>query len=138
MEDWYWIGVVCGLGVAIGLAVTGALAKSRTGFVLATVLAVWGGVGAGFLIDDLGEAVGGAVGGLAGSLGGAQLLSGTLRRGGTRVGTAVFLALGALGVAAIAFVPAAGYLEAVAVPALAARLRRLGGKRYAGLRTLAD
>jgi hypothetical protein len=34
-------------------------------------------------------------------------------------------------------VPALGYLEAVALPALAARLRRRSPERYAGLRTLA-
>jgi hypothetical protein len=38
---------------------------------------------------------------------------------------------------ALALVPALGYLEAAVVPALAARLRRRGVERYAGLRTLA-
>jgi hypothetical protein len=40
-------------------------------------------------------------------------------------------------VAALAFVPVVGYLEALALPAFAARLRRRAPERYAGLRTLA-
>jgi hypothetical protein len=43
----------------------------------------------------------------------------------------------AVAVAALAFVPVVGYLEAVVVPALAARLRRRTAERYAGLRSLA-
>ena len=42
-----------------------------------------------------------------------------------------------LGFAALAFVPVLGYLTAVALPGLAARLRRRAPERYAGLRTLA-
>jgi hypothetical protein len=37
----------------------------------------------------------------------------------------------------LAFVPLVGFLEAAAVPALAARMRRREPERYAGLRTLA-
>jgi hypothetical protein len=43
----------------------------------------------------------------------------------------------ALVVAAAAWIPAVGYLEALALPALATRLRRRQPERYAGLRTLA-
>ena len=43
----------------------------------------------------------------------------------------------ALVAAGLAFVPVAGYLEALALPAFAARLRRRQPERYAGLRTLA-
>jgi hypothetical protein len=39
--------------------------------------------------------------------------------------------------AALAFVPLVGYLEAVLLPAAAARLRGRAGKRHAGLRILA-
>jgi hypothetical protein len=39
--------------------------------------------------------------------------------------------------AALAFIPIVGYLEAIALPALAARLRRTQADRYAGLRSLA-
>jgi hypothetical protein len=37
----------------------------------------------------------------------------------------------------VAFVPLAGYLEAVVLPALGLRMRRREGGRYAGLRILA-
>jgi hypothetical protein len=43
----------------------------------------------------------------------------------------------ALALAALAFVPALGYLEAAAVPLVGGRLRRRAGSRYAGLRILA-
>ena len=43
----------------------------------------------------------------------------------------------AAGLAGLALIPGAGYLEAVALPALAARLRRSQADRYAGLRSLA-
>jgi hypothetical protein len=64
-------------------------------------------------------------------------VTGALRRGGTRGGTATLVALAALVTAGLAFVPVVGYLEAVALPALALRLRRREPERYAGLRTLA-
>ena len=44
---------------------------------------------------------------------------------------------GAILLAALAFVPVVGYLEALALPALAGRLRRTQADTYAGLRTLA-
>jgi hypothetical protein len=64
-------------------------------------------------------------------------VSGALRRGGTRGGTAALVAAGAILVAVLALVPVLGYLEALALPALAARLRKRAPERYAGLRTLA-
>ena len=50
---------------------------------------------------------------------------------------ALLVVIGAVVVAALAFVPVVGYVEALALPALGMRLRRRAGKRYAGLRTLA-
>jgi hypothetical protein len=67
----------------------------------------------------------------------AIVVAGALRRGGTRAGLALIVGAVALGLAALAFVPAAGYLEAVVLPFLAVRLRRTQAERYAGLRTLA-
>jgi hypothetical protein len=78
-----------------------------------------------------------AVGGVLAGLGAAVIVRGALRRGGTRGGTAILVAGAALVAAGIAFVPVAGYLEALALPAFAARLRRRQPERYAGLRTLA-
>jgi ammonia channel protein AmtB len=88
---------------------------------------------AGGWIDRLG----GILGGLAGVLGAAPVVGGALRRGGTRGGTATLVGGAAVVVAAAAWIPVVGYLEAVALPALATRLRRTRPERYAGLRTLA-
>ena len=65
------------------------------------------------------------------------MVDGTLRRGGTRGGTAVWLAIGAVLTAALALVPGVGYVEAAAAPILGARLRKRAPKKYAGLRSLA-
>nr|MBA3476695.1 hypothetical protein [Actinomycetota bacterium] len=54
-----------------------------------------------------------------------------------RTGLALIVAAIAAGLAVLAVVPVAGYLEAVALPLLAVRLRRTQAERYAGLRTLA-
>lgn len=100
-------------------------------------LAAAGGVALGVLLSGWPEAVGGGVGGVLGGFGATQVVGATLRRGGTRVGTAVLVALGAIVIGLLALVPAVGYVEAAVVPALAARLRRRGGRTYAGLRILA-
>lgn len=133
MGDWYTIGILVGLGAAIGVALTGALRRAVAGLVLAVVVAVVVGLAFG----QWDEAVGGAAGAVCGALGSAPLVSGALRRGGTRGGTAALLALASLVGAALAFVPVVGYLEAVAVPALGVRLRRRAPERHAGLRSLA-
>jgi hypothetical protein len=65
------------------------------------------------------------------------VVAGTLRRGGTRFGTAALFAVVALVIAALAWIPAVGYLEATVIPALGARLRGRVPERYAGLRSLA-
>jgi hypothetical protein len=137
MGGWYWIGVCAGLGVGIGVLLAGFLAGTRVALIAALVVAGAAGVGVGFVIGDWNEAIGGGGGGVLGAIGAAQLVAGTLRRGGARFGTAVFVGLAALLLAALAWVPAAGYLEVVLVPTLAARLRRRAPERYAGLRSLA-
>jgi hypothetical protein len=142
MGAWYWIGVSAGLGTAAGVLLAGFAGRARAVLIAVTIAA--GGVGAA-----LGYGVGmwqtggwidrlvGIAGGLAGALSAAQIAAGALRRGGTRGGTATLLAGAALIAAGAAFIPVAGYLEAIALPALAARLRRMRPERYAGLRTLA-
>jgi hypothetical protein len=101
------------------------------------VVAVVVAVAIGLVFGQWDEAVGGAAGAVCGALGSAPLVRGALRRGGTPGGTALLLALAALVGAALAFVPVVGYLEAVAVPALGARLRSRAPDRHAGLRSLA-
>jgi hypothetical protein len=134
---WYWIGVSAGIGVAVGALVVGTLAATRT--LLAIALVVAGGVGLliGFALGSWEERIGGAAGGILGGLGSAQVVAGTLRRGGTRVGTALIVGAAAVVLAALAWIPGVGYLEATVVPALAARLRGRMPERYAGLRSLA-
>ena len=133
MGDWYTIGILVGLGAAFGVAATGALRRALLGFVVAAAAAV----AIGFAFGQWDEAAGGLVGSACGAFGSAPLVSGTLRRGGTRGGTATLLAVASLVGAALAFVPVVGYLEALAVPLLGARLRRRSPDRHAGLRTLA-
>lgn len=137
MGTWYTIGLFAGVGVGAGLVLAGLLGAARG----AAVLAALGGAVAGALLGiglaDVEEAGAGAVGGLLGGFGAAQVVSGALRGGGTRVATALLVGLAGVVAAALALIPVVGYLEAVAVPAVAARLRRRAGRRYAGLRILA-
>jgi hypothetical protein len=137
MADWYWIGVCAGLGVGIGVLLSGLLAGTRIALTAALVLAAGAGVAVGFGIGEWDEAVGGGAGGALGAIGAAQLVMGTMRRGGARFGTAVFVGLAAVVLAALAWIPSVGYAEAALVPALAARLRGRAPERYAGLRSLA-
>jgi hypothetical protein len=136
MGDWYSIGVFAGLGVALGIAAAGALGGRRFG-IAAPFLAAAIGVALGIIFADAEEAAAAGVGGILGGAGTLELVRGALGRGGTRLGTALFVFVGAVVAAALAFIPLVGYVEAVAVPALGMRLRRRSGQRYAGLRTLA-
>jgi hypothetical protein len=133
MGDWYSIGILVGLGASLAVAALGALRRLVPGLVLAAAAAV----AIGFAFWQWDEALGGLVGAACGALGAAPVVAGALRRGGTRGGTATLLALASLVGAALAFVPVLGYLEALAVPVLGARLRRRSADRHAGPRTLA-
>ena len=133
MGGWYWIGVCAGLGTAVGVLLVGVAGRA----VAAAVLAVAAGIGIGFAVHGWADAIAGAAGGLLASFGAAIVVRGALARGGTRGGTAVLVAAAAVMVAGLALVPVVGFLEALALPALAARLRRRSPERYAGLRTLA-
>ena len=137
MGDWYTIGIALGLGAALGVLFAGLLSATPLGRLAAVVLAGVAGAVAGVVIDDWTELVAGAAAGLAGGAAAVVVVSGALRRGGTRSGLALIVCAAAVGLAALAFVPVLGYLEAVALPALAARLRRTHSERYAGLRSLA-
>jgi hypothetical protein len=136
VDDLYWVGVLAGLGAAAGLLFAAGLAGVRYGLTVAALVAALAAGFLGLAIDNWDEALGGVLGAGAGVLGGGQLVSGTLRRGGTRGGTLALVGLGALVVAALAWIPVVGYLEALALPALGARLRSRAPRRYAGLRIL--
>ena len=137
MGDWYTLGLALGLGTAVGVLFAGLLSSTPLGRIAGIVLAGAAGAVVGIAIDDWTEAAAGGAGGLVGAAAAAVVVAGALRRGGTRSGLALLVGAVALGLAGLAFVPVAGYLEAVALPALAARLRRTQADRYAGLRTLA-
>ena len=133
MGGWYWIGVLAGLGVALGIAAAGVLLRWQFAALLAAVL----GAAIGFGVFQWDEALAGAVGGVAGAFGISPLVTGALRRGGTRLGLAVFVLLGALLAAGLAFIPILGYVEAVLLPGVGLRARRRTPEQHAGLRILA-
>jgi hypothetical protein len=137
VEDVYLIGVFAGLGASLGLAVAGFLAANRTGAMVAGVLAAAVTAAVALTLAEWDEAIAGAVGGLLGGTSAGAVVSGALRRGGTRGATGLLVVVAALGAAVLALVPLVGYVEAVALPALARRLRRRAGDRHAGLRILA-
>ena len=143
MGTWYWIGVSAGLGAAVGILVAAAVgAAVRLVLATAGIAAVLAGAAVGFGIDEWQpggweDVVLGAGGALLGLLAAAQIVGGALRRGGTRGGTGALVAGAAFVVAVLAWIPALGYVIAVALPVLAVRLRRARPERYAGLRTLA-
>jgi len=130
---WYWIGVLAGLGAALGIAASGVLLRWQFAAVLAAVL----GAAIGFGVFQWDEALAGAAGGIAGAFGISPLVTGALRRGGTRLGLAVFVLLGALLAAGLAFIPILGYVEAVLLPGVGLRTRRRTPEQHAGLRILA-
>jgi hypothetical protein len=139
---WYWIGVSVGIGVAVGAFQAGFWGTGRGSALLVSAEAAAIGLGLGWAISDWqpggwGDRAGAVAGVLLGLLGAVPVVVGALRRGGTRGGTVTLLAGAALVLAGLAFVPALGYLVAVALPALAALLHRKRPERYAGLRTLA-
>src|ERR1700704_4229148 len=109
MGSWYTIGLLAGLGVAVGVLAAGLVPRLAAAAVGAAAVAV----GVGFARFGWDEAVAGAVGSLLGALGATVIVTGALRRAGTRGGTALLVGLAAVVVAGLAFVPALGYLEAV-------------------------
>ena len=137
MGDWYTIGLALGIGTALGVLFAGLLSSTPLGRAAAVVLAGAAGAVVGIVIEDWTEAIAGAVGGVVGATAAVIVVSGALRRGGTRGGIALIVAAVAAGLAGLAFVPGAGYLVALALPILAVRLRRTQADRYAGLRSLA-
>jgi hypothetical protein len=133
MGGWYTIGILAGLGAAFGILAAGIVPR----LVFAAVAAVVAGAVVGYFVFGWPEAISGAAGGMLGSVGATPVVSGALRRGGTRAGVALLVGLAALVVAALAFVPIVGYVEAAVLPVLGRRLRRREPERHAGLRTLA-
>ena len=137
MGDWYTIGVAVGAVVALGVLAAGMLAGLRLGFVPSALAAAGAGLVVGLLVNDWAGGGGGAIGGVLGAVSAAVVVRGAHRRGATVGGTALLLAGASIVVFGLALIPVVGYVEAVVIPALAARMRSRTPERYAGLRTLA-
>ena len=138
MADVYWIGVFLGLGLGVGILLAGVLGGTRAGLLVAIGLAAIIGFALGIWLGDEPDAAAGALGGIFGAVSTGEIVRGALRRGGARLGTALLVAAAAVAVGLLALIPVVGYLEFLALPLLAVRLRRRRPERYAGLRTLAD
>jgi hypothetical protein len=124
---------MAGIGTAVGVLTTAIVPRA---LVAVTVPAVVAAV-IGLVLLGWPEAIGGFAGGVAGGVGATPIVTGALRRGGTRAGLGLIVGLAAVGIAALAFVPVVGYLEAIVVPVVGLRVRSQAPERHAGLRTLA-
>ena len=137
MGAWYTIGLCLGLGLGIGVILSGILGVNGVGVGVAAILGVVAGAAVGVVVGDLAETIAGGIAGAVGALSAASVVHGAMRRGATRIGIAAFLGMGGILTGLLALVPIVGYLEVVALPVLAARMRGRQAVRFAGLRTLA-
>ena len=137
MGAWYTIGLCLGLGLGLGLVLMGLLGSTAAGASAAALAGTAAGAILGVLIGDTTETFAGGVAGFLGAFSAALVVRGALRRGATRVGVAAYLGLAGALVCLVALIPLAGYVEAVGIPLLAARMRGRRADRFAGLRTLA-
>ena len=137
MGDWYTIGLCLGLSLGLSIAITGILGANMLGIGAATVIGAAFGAAIGLVIGETPETIAGIVGGVLGALAAAAVVVGALRRGATRFGVGAYMGAVGVLVCLLALIPIAGYALAIALPALAARLRGRQAARFAGLRTLA-
>jgi len=137
MREVWVIGISAGAGAALGVAAAGLLARSQRAPVAAALLALVAAAALAWLVFDWKAAIAGGAGGLLGGFGAGVFARGAVRRGGTAAGTALLLVIAAVVALGLALIPVVGYLEAVAIPALALRARQRAGEKYAGLRSLA-
>ncbi len=134
---WYTIGLCLGLGLGMGVILSGLLASTAVGASVAALVGAAAGAVVGLLLGDAAETIAGGIAGFVGAVSAAAVAYGAFRRGATRLGVAVYLGVAGLLVCLLALIPVAGYVEAVALPVLAARMRGRRAPRFAGLRTLA-
>jgi hypothetical protein len=133
LGTWYWIGVAAGVGGAIGVLAQGLLRDPR----VAVPVALAAACAAGWVLAEWVGAGVAPAGAVLATLGAAPVVRGALARGGTRGGVAALVAGAAVAIAALALVPALGYVLSLLVAGFGARLRRRRGERHAGLRILA-
>jgi hypothetical protein len=137
MGAWYTIGLCLGLGLGLGVILSGLLGGGAVGTAVASLLGAGVGVILGLALGDPPEIVAGGVGGVLGALSAAAVVHGALRRGATRLGIAAYLGMAGVLVCLVSLIPLAGYVGAVSLPVIAARMRGRQSARFAGLRTLA-
>lgn len=137
MGAWYTIGVCLGIGLGIGVALVGILGSNLLGVGVGAIVGAAIGTAVGLGVGEVAEAVAGGVGGFLGALSAAAVVHGALRRGGTRIGIGAYVGVLGVLICALALIPVLGYVEAVAIPLGAARMRGRRAARFAGLRTLA-
>ena len=137
MGEAYRIGISLGAGAGIGVVAAGLLARAPRFAIGAALVGAVVAALVGVVVFGVAEALAGAAGGVLGGAAAGTFVRGSLRRGGTAAGTALLLVGAGIVVFLLALIPVVGYLEAVALPALAVRARRRAGEKYAGLRTLA-
>jgi hypothetical protein len=137
MQEVWRISSSAGAGAALGVVAAGLLARYDRAAAWAALLALVAGGAVAWLVFDWKAGVAGAVGGACGGFGAGVFARGAVKRGGTASGTAVLLTGAAVVAFALGLIPIVGFLEALAIPALAFRARRRAGEKYAGLRTLA-
>lgn len=137
MGGWYEIGLFLGLGTGVGVLAAGLLAVSTRGLLAAALVAIAVTVAIAIPFERVELYVAGIAGALVGAVSASVVVRGALRRGGTRLGVAGYIALAGVLLCLIAAIPLVGYLEVVAIPLLAIRMRAREPERHAGLRTLA-
>ncbi|MDQ3889392.1 MAG: hypothetical protein M3312_02445 [Actinomycetota bacterium] len=119
--DWYFLGVAIALGTALGGIASAVISRPVPAAVGIVVL---GGIGAALALVEWWLPIAMLAAALIGALFLRQLSLPALQ------GAVLALVLAA-------WIPALGYLAALAAPVLGQRLRRRAGERYAGLRVLA-
>jgi hypothetical protein len=135
--SWYTIGLCLGVGLGLSIAITGILGANVFGIGASAVIGAVLGGAIGLLVGETPETIAGIVGGVLGALSASAAVVGALRRGATRFGVGAYMGAVGVVVCLLALVPLAGYVLAVALPLLAARMRGRQAARFAGLRTLA-
>jgi hypothetical protein len=137
MGAWYTIGLALGLGLGLGVILSALVGVNAVGVGIAALAGAAVGAVVGLALGETQEIVAGAIGGGLGALSAAAVVLGAMRRGATRLGVATFVGLAGVLVALFGLIPVVGYVEAVALPLLAVRMRGREATRFAGLRTLA-
>ena len=137
MWEWYRIGVAAGIGAGVAVIAAAWLARTRPGALLAILIGAAGGIAVGFRARRLEGRARRGDRRCARRARRRPLAAGTLRRGGTVIGTGILIGLAGLAIAALALIR----FSATSKRSRCRRWPRAPAarepERYAGLRTLA-